>query len=1145
MNVRLIAYRKQEVNSSAESTFELDLQEEPNISLNFKFSDIKNPETRKSNYSQTFKLPFTQRNNDFFQNWYNVNHSTLVYDTKKKFNASLYVGTVPQFEGFLQLKGVYLKAGYYDVVLMSNTADLFSAIGEKKLRDVFLNEDGTFSEELNHEFTKDQMVDSWNGGSTAFQNTAGDSLQDSVAGVQKVMYPLSVTKKNFYFQQGSNQYLDMYDPYDTDFYPNTVVDSFPYMVPITQFRPALQLKEMIRLIIVRAGFSYTSAFIDGTYFGKLFMTTCNHLADGTTPTEESSSADMSGSMQVGNNVQWGYIGDSQMIIGDCVDLDPIKVVANDLGLLDTGCWDNVEDVFTKLHPTQTQLLVRHRIAYNKIKDCDDADMCFDIYLQGGEYDGDDWVPNLDIIYDEIIGVGINDYYSYAHWFDITNVPIGLSFQIMIRPRNIEEIGGGGPSAYIRFGNPYTFGPDDDWDSLIQCTWLNYSSDVYGGNINIPMCIDPAISQKGFLKDIIQRFNLIILSDPDDSSNLIIEPYTTYLAQSSLKDWTNKLDTSKEVIIKDTTSLQKKFVKFSDLEDEDLWNKTIKEETPQYNVYGNINIEITSNDFAKGELKNDPIFSPYINEKVYVNEDTAIPPDLTNMAVQYEYSYTQSEDGGFEIVSANTKPKLFYYNGEDTAVKQGSTTMTYYLHNSDSSGGAITTFGFLSYPVCTPFEVTPDSVAPDYQFTLSQTTKSLYWNSSPPVAGDLEVFNYSLSIGSWFDNTLYGLYWKPYLDNIYSSEARIMEAYMNLNEVDIFNFKFNDEIFIKDTYWRILDISNYQVGEKSSTKVTFLKVIDTLQNCNDCDYVVGQVDGENLAWGIYLYWCPESNPNCVPVLTFSDVTGILTQEECCECQGGTWMSYGGYAGLGVCFADSGSLPIKLYDQYSPKSMLGIGTLKNFISNKIGGKNKPFTTGIDTSKYSRSILPQQGNDMIIKYNVKRKQIPQLQGESHRFVLTGYTEGSTKGYAYPEGNSNSPLLRIPTNTNSVIRVKGTATVVGGFNATYPLGYTEAFAYYTGFKMLVGGATQIGTAGGEVEFQLREGSIVTSCTLYIDISNGELRFGLNDSQTDTKRIWNLSVELDINRIHNMSLGYGENWALYQNGQNIQFEAGGFLVWN
>ena len=63
--------------------------------------------------------------------------------------------------------------------------------------------------------------------------------------------------------------------------------------------------------------------------------------------------------------------------------------------------------------------------------------------------------------------------------------------------------------------------------------------------------------------------------------------------------------------------------------------------------------------------------------------------------------------------------------------------------------------------------------------------------------------------------------------------------------------------------------------------------------------------------------------------------------------------------------------------------------------------------------------------------------------------------------------------------------------------------------------------------------------------MNNSLLRFGLDDSQTDTKRIWSLTVDLDINRLHNFSLGYGENWALYQNGQNIQLQNGDFLIWN
>ena len=140
----------------------------------------------------------------------------------------------------------------------------------------------------------------------------------------------------------------------------------------------------------------------------------------------------------------------------------------------------------------------------------------------------------------------------------------------------------------------------------------------------------------------------------------------------------------------------------------------------------------------------------------------------------------------------------------------------------------------------------------------------------------------------------------------------------------------------------------------------------------------------------------------------------------------------------------------------------------------------------------------------------------------------------------------MEIPTQTNIIIRVKGTATVIGGSSTSYPLGTVEGFAYYTAFKNIAGGVIQLGTAGGDQEFALREsGPPSSTCTLYIDMDGGLLRFGLDDSQTDTKRIWALTIDLDVNNVHNFSLGYGENWALYQNGQNIQLQNGDFLIWN
>jgi hypothetical protein len=1137
MNTRLVAYRPALSSDTQDSTYQLDLQESPNIAVNFQLSDIREPQTRKASFSQTFKLPFTKNNNKFFQDWYNVNASTLVFDTRTKFTAILYVGTVPQLEGSLQLKAVYQKAEVYEVVLMSNSADLFSIIGDKRLREVFAeyNADGEitgYSEELNHVFDESSFENSWNGGSSAFQNTAGISLRDTTVDVQKVMYPMSVTQPEFYWKPQSNQFLDMtqYDIDNTTTYPNGAVDAKPYMASLLQFRPAIQIKTLFKLILAKAGLRYTSSFIDGDYFGKIFMTTGNHLGESTLPTTESSATDWAGNMRVGYNGEWGvYCG----MCGDFPDIDcnptlsPTVVPANIENTDYSDSWNNEYYYFTKQHPTQLEMTVKHKVLHNDVIACSGTEMQFDVWVQG--YSATSNTPIIDVVYDEILNIELEEG-VHTHILDISGMVVGESCQILMRPKNINPIGD--PSTQnVKLGATASIGPTDSWESKITVTWDNYSTGIYGANIDVPMCIDPNITQKDFLKDIIQRFNLVVFSDSDDATNLIIKPYNDYLASGDIKDWTKKLDLSKEVIIKDTTHLQKKSVKFSDLEDEDLANKSYKEEYPEINVYGHVDVKIAENNFATGELTNDPIFSPYINDVVYKTENTDIIPYPANMVVQYEHTY-KTEDGIHIATSAGTtKPKLFWYNGSPTTVKSfGDSTLTYNLHREKPSGIEIVAYTFTTYPVCTPFDITPSSDS----YTLGPTNKSLYWWSNPPIC-ESDIFNYDAWDGSWKNNTLYGLYWENYLRNIYSPDARIMECYLNLNEVDIFNFKFNDELFIKDTYWRVLKIENYQVGSKSSTKVILIKVLDALLNCSDCNHVIGyDSNGSNIFAGLWWLWCPDDDPDC------SSPSALGAGEQCCICNGGDFFP------SGACLANPGSLPLIVQNHSALRNILGGGGVKTLLSNKFGGLKNPLIRGVDNTKYSRSIVPPYGDDIVIKYKTKRKGTPQLKGENHRFVLVGFTEGNTRSYAYPEGSLSSTPLQIPTQTNIIIRVKGTATVVGGSSTNYPLGTVEGFAYYTAFKNIAGGVIQLGTAGGDQEFALREsGPPSSTCTLYIDMDGDLLRFGLDDSQTDTKRIWALTIDLDVNNVHNFALGYGENWALYQNGQNIQFQNGDFLIWN
>ena len=227
-----------------------------------------------------------------------------------------------------------------------------------------------------------------------------------------------------------------------------------------------------------------------------------------------------------------------------------------------------------------------------------------------------------------------------------------------------------------------------------------------------------------------------------------------------------------------------------------------------------------------------------------------------------------------------------------------------------------------------------------------------------------------------------------------------------------------------------------------------------------------------------------------------------------------------------------------------ALINPNQLKSIISGMLT-QDTPFVRGDDNTKFGTKILPYSSNDIVIKYKSPITNTPQFKGESHRLVLSGYTVGNTRGYAYLGGDKLNPAFIMPPNVNVIIRVKGTATVVGGKSSTYTVGVTEAFAYYTAFQCS-DTVTQLGTAGGEQDFTLRPSGLSSTCTLNIEINSDlQLEFGLDDSQTDTKRIWNLSVELDINEIENMTTAFDTEFAYYQNLDLIQLQNYDALIWN
>jgi hypothetical protein len=91
------------------------------------------------------------------------------------------------------------------------------------------------------------------------------------------------------------------------------------------------------------------------------------------------------------------------------------------------------------------------------------------------------------------------------------------------------------------------------------------------------------------------------------------------------------------------------------------------------------------------------------------------------------------------------------------------------------------------------------------------------------------------------NNLFNLYWRDYFNGIYSSEARIMEAYFALDLTDIISFSFGDQIYVKEAYWRIIEINDYKIGDVETTQVKLMKLVTPAPDCALIPVAVG-LDG---------------------------------------------------------------------------------------------------------------------------------------------------------------------------------------------------------------------------------------------------------------------------------------------------------------
>jgi hypothetical protein len=328
-------------------------------------------------------------------------------------------------------------------------------------------------------------------------------------------------------------------------------------------------------------------------------------------------------------------------------------------------------------------------------------------------------------------------------------------------------------------------------SSISVGSFEISKALYGSTIDWAANA-PVMKCSEFISSLFKMFNLVVIADEVNPKLLTFMPMMEYLSQGVVKDWSNKIDLLKDITLTSTADYQRQ---------ENTW--TYKSMSDYYNqlynaqggrVYGRLLLIDPENDFATKEQKIELFFgaTPLNNIK---GSDYPIPK-------------FQSANAQFAAPGA----RILYKTADE---------MTFNIFNDDF-GNVLPydTFLFSHYTTTIP------TIA-DEDLNFGQEVPLHYVNSTPY-------------------KTLYQRYWNDYISDIYAPDARIIEAFFALDFADIYQFQFNDKIYIKDSYYRILDISDYVVGMQDTVKVKLIKMVSATPDCLLTPKPVIGIDG-NIIW----------------------------------------------------------------------------------------------------------------------------------------------------------------------------------------------------------------------------------------------------------------------------------------------------------
>lgn len=276
-------------NPLGEPTFErVDFFDFESIELNSSFQDIRDISKVFTDYSKTFSVPASPKNNKIFRHYYNSNIEDG-FDARIKQKAEIYLNGVLFKVGYVRLTKATFKSSRphsYRITFFGALTKIQNVIGVSELSEL------STLDKYNHTYN----IDTVNNGFTTGLELSSTGM---VAGAGKdIVYPsISASEKWFYDSSGSTAPVEFNQGFSTNIYDSSSNGS--YGINWLNLKPAIKVKHIISAIEDKySSIDFSDDFFGTAEFDDLYMLL--HSNKGALSPASSTNADTSVTYRIGS-----------------------------------------------------------------------------------------------------------------------------------------------------------------------------------------------------------------------------------------------------------------------------------------------------------------------------------------------------------------------------------------------------------------------------------------------------------------------------------------------------------------------------------------------------------------------------------------------------------------------------------------------------------------------------------------------------------------------------------------------------------------------------------------------------------------------------------------------------------------------------